>query len=178
MMSEGVFVMRLWKVSQVSFSAWQSMTVTWCPAFSATAPKYAKPNGMKGGCEWTLGGYGGLTRVSFILRCLSAGCLRLDWIYCFLNWGLAAGVFGFLMLRFDFAFYVGKTVLELPQEDCGWRRLLFVFPAFYRSVSEWDMRFPSHALHSSMLKAPRCGCESMYRLLGRIVFSNFPCEKI
>jgi hypothetical protein len=30
--------------------------VTWWPAFSATAPKYARPKGIKGGCECTLSG--------------------------------------------------------------------------------------------------------------------------
>ena len=36
---------------------------------------------------------------------------------------------------------------------------------FLASVSMWDMRFSSHALHSSMLKGSGCECEGMYRLV-------------
>ena len=42
------------------------MTVTWCPAFSAIAPRYAMPSGMNGGWLWAFGGYGGLISVIFI----------------------------------------------------------------------------------------------------------------
>jgi hypothetical protein len=40
---------------------------------------------------------------------------------------------------------------------------------FSNPVSVWCMRFSPHALHGSMLKAPRCGCGGMQRL---ILFSH------
>jgi hypothetical protein len=64
--SDGVLEIRSLNPSYVSFSAWQSITMTRWPAFSQTAPKYAMPSGINGGCEWTLGGYGGLTKVIFM----------------------------------------------------------------------------------------------------------------
>ena len=50
------WLMRCLKLSWSSFSAWQSMILASCPSFSATAARYARPSGMKGGCAcWLFG---------------------------------------------------------------------------------------------------------------------------
>lgn len=48
--------MRWRNASMVSFSAWQSITLTSCPACCATALRYAMPRGMNGGCACACSG--------------------------------------------------------------------------------------------------------------------------
>lgn len=98
-MSEGTWAMRFLKVSGVSFSAWASMTVTSWPACSATAPKYAMPRGMNGGCECACGGYGGLMRVTFMVGASFYSGWFFTWIWdiLFSSWVWFVG-FWFLKL--------------------------------------------------------------------------------
>ena len=95
--------MRFLNASTVSFSAWQSITLTSCPACSATAPRYAMPSGMNGGCEWAFSGYGGFTSVTFTFLAPIFDCLDVKtpynvydetaW-YRFRLWIVAGTVFG------------------------------------------------------------------------------------